>query len=78
MWDRTVFSINPDPLLDTDVARQCFRRVLYLAEWQGFLSDEHFSVDGTMIEAWASHKNFLPRGRQWSGQTGRAQPGGVL
>ena len=58
VWDRTVFSINRDRLLGTDVARQFFRRVLHLAEWQGFVSDEHFSVDGTMIEAWASHKSF--------------------
>jgi transposase len=61
VWDRTVFSINRDRLLGTDVARQFFRRVLHLAEWQGFVSDEHFCVDGTMIEAWASHKSFAPK-----------------
>ncbi len=61
VWDRTVFSINRDRLLGTDVARQFFRRVLHLAEWQGFVSDEHFSVDGTLIEAWASHKSFVPK-----------------
>lgn len=61
VWDRTVFSINRDRLLGTDIARQFFRRVLHLAEWQGFVSDEHFSVDGTMIEAWASHKSFVPK-----------------
>ncbi|MBL8469212.1 MAG: IS5 family transposase [Methyloversatilis discipulorum] len=61
VWDRTVFSINRDRLLDTDVARQFFRRVLHLAEWQGFVCDEHFSVDGTMIEAWAGHKSFVPK-----------------
>ena len=61
VWDRTVFSINRDRLLDTDVARQFFRRVLHLAEWQGFVSDEHFSADGTMIKAWASHKSFVPK-----------------
>ena len=61
VWGRTVFSINRDRLLDTDAARRFFRRVLDLAEWQGFVSDEHFSVDGSMIGAWASHKSFLPR-----------------
>jgi transposase len=61
VWDRTVFSINRDRLVDSDVARQFLRRVLHLAEWQGFVSDEHFSVDGTMIEAWASHKSFIPK-----------------
>ena len=59
VWDRTAFSINRDRLLCTDMGREFFQRVLYLAEWQGFVSDEHFSVDGTMIEAWASHKSFV-------------------
>lgn len=59
VWDRTVFSINRERLLGTDLAREFFNRVLYLAEWRGFVSDEHFSVDGTLIEAWASHKSFV-------------------
>jgi transposase len=59
VWDRTVFSINRDRLLGSDLAREFFNRVLYLAEWRGFVSDEHFSVDGTLIEAWASHKSFV-------------------
>jgi transposase len=46
VWDLTVFSINRDRLLSTDMAHEFFRRVLQLAEWQGFVSDEHFSVDG--------------------------------
>ncbi len=61
VWGRTVFSINCDRLLGTDVARQFFRRVLHLAEGQGFVSDEYFSVDGTMIKAWASHKSFVSK-----------------
>jgi len=61
VWDRTVFSINRDRLLGTDLAREFFNRVLYLAEWQGFVSDEHFSVDGTLIDAWASHKSFVKK-----------------
>jgi hypothetical protein len=59
MWDRSVFSLNRDRLLDAEVGREFFNRVLYLAEWQGFVSDEHFSVDGTLIEVWASHKCFV-------------------
>ncbi|WP_420813095.1 IS5 family transposase [Parasulfuritortus cantonensis] len=59
MWDRTVFSINRDRLLSTDMAREFFERVLRLAEWQDFVSDEPFSVDGSLIEAWASHKSFV-------------------
>ncbi len=58
-WDRTVFCINRDRLLSEDIAREFFRRVLMLAEWQGFISDEHFSVDGSLIDAWASHKSFV-------------------
>jgi transposase len=50
-----LFTIRSERLLDTDIACPFFRRVLHLAQWQGFVSDEHFSVDGTMIEAWASH-----------------------
>lgn len=61
VWDRTVFSINRDRLLDSSLGREFFNRVLYLAEWQGFVSDEHFSVDGTLIEAWASHKSFVKK-----------------
>jgi transposase len=61
IWDRTVFSINRDRLLGSDLAREFFNRVLYLAEWQGFVSDEHFSVDGTLIDAWAGHKSFVKK-----------------
>jgi len=59
VWDRTVFSINRDRLLSTDMASEFFQRVLMLAEWKGLVSDEHFSVDGSLIEAWASHKSFV-------------------
>jgi transposase len=61
VWDRTVFSINRDRLLSTDLAREFFNRVVYLAEWHEFVSDEHFSVDGTLIEAWAGHKSFVKK-----------------
>jgi transposase len=59
VWDRTVFCVNRDRLLAEGSARDFFRRVLAIAEWQGLVSDEHFSVDGTLIEAWASHKSFV-------------------
>jgi len=61
VWDRTVFSLNRDRLLCTEMAREFFQRVLQLAEWQGFVSDEHFSTDSSMIEAWASHKSFVKK-----------------
>ena len=56
IWDPTVFTKNRDRLLNQDIARSFFRRVVERAE--GLMSDEHFTVDGTLIEAWASQKSF--------------------
>jgi transposase len=64
VWERTVFSANRDRLLNESIAREFFRRVVMLAEWGGAVSDEHFSVDGTLIEAWASQKSFVPKASQ--------------
>jgi transposase len=75
VWERTVFSANRERLLNEQVAREFFRRVVMLAEWRGLVSDEHFSVDGTLIEAWASHKSFVPKGGQDPGDD--EPPGGA-
>lgn len=56
VWNHAVFSKNRDRLLNQEVAQLFFRQVK--AEAQGLMSDEHFTVDGTLIEAWASHKSF--------------------
>jgi transposase len=56
IWATTVFTKNRDRLLTQDIARSFFRRVVDRA--QGLMSDEHFTVDGTLIEAWASQKSF--------------------
>jgi transposase len=56
VWNHAVFSKNRERLLNQDVARSFFNRVLQQA--QEHLSDEHFTVDGTLIEAWASQKSF--------------------
>jgi transposase len=56
VWNHAVFSKNRERLLNGEVARSFFHRVLDQA--QGYLSDEHFTVDGTLIEAWASQKSF--------------------
>lgn len=56
IWDPTVFTKNRDRLLNQDLARGFLRRVVDRAE--RYMSDEHFTVDGTLIEAWASQKSF--------------------
>src|SRR5271155_3505626 len=58
VWVPTVFSKNRDRLLNGDIAEKFFAQVLKQARANNLLSDEHFSVDGTLIEAWASQKSF--------------------
>jgi transposase len=61
VWDASTFSKNRDRLLEGDVAGSFFQAVLAELEQAGLLSNEHFSVDGTLIEAWASEKSFQRR-----------------
>ena len=61
VWDATVFCKNRDRLLDGDIARKFMTSVLNLSQVRQLLSSEHFSVDGTLIEAWASMKSFAPK-----------------
>jgi transposase len=61
VWHATVFSHNRDRLLEADVAREFLVTLMGLAEVKALLSREHFSVDGTLIEAWASMKSFRPK-----------------
>jgi transposase len=61
VWDHSVFSKNRDRLLEHEVVEAFFTEVMTLADKQGLLSKEHFSVDGTLIQAWASHKSFVPK-----------------
>ena len=61
VWDATVFCKNRDRLLDGDIAAKFFESVLNLPDVRKLLSSEHFSVDGTLIEAWASMKSFAPK-----------------
>jgi transposase len=58
VWDATVFTKNRDRLLKSDVATAFFDAVIDDARAAGLLSDEHFTVDGTMLDAWASLKSF--------------------
>jgi transposase len=62
IWDATTFTKNRDRLLDGDIADAFFTEVLAAINGDGLLSDEHFTVDGTLLEAWASHKSFKPKG----------------
>jgi transposase len=61
VWDATVFCKNRDRLLDGDIACKFMTAVLNLPQVRQLLSSEHFSVDGTLIEAWASMKSFVPK-----------------
>src|ERR1017187_551005 len=61
VWDATTFTKNRDRLLEADVAKQFLAQVVAHAGAQGLTSDEHFTVDGTLLEAWASVKSFQPK-----------------
>jgi hypothetical protein len=61
IWHPTVFTHNRDGLLEADVARAFLSGLLALKPVKRLLSSDHFSVDGTLIEAWASMKSFRPK-----------------
>lgn len=58
IWNHSTFTKNRDRLLEGEIIQRFFEEVLALAKEQGLVSQEHFTVDGTIIEAWASHKSF--------------------
>ncbi len=62
VWDATTFTKNRDRLLEADVAKEFLAQVVAQAQAKGLTSDEHFTVDGTLLEAWASAKSFQPKG----------------
>ncbi len=64
VWNHSVFSKNRDRLIKHDVATQFFDTIRRQAERADLLSNEHFTVDGTLIEAWASIKSFRPKDDQ--------------
>jgi transposase len=64
IWDATTFTKNRDRLLDGDIAEAFFAEVVAAIKADGLMSDEHFTVDGTLLEAWASHKSFKPKGQK--------------
>ena len=74
VWDATTFSKNRDRLLDGDVAQLLLAAVLAQPRVRALMSDEHFSVDGTLIQAWASHKSFQPKPGSDAGAPPPADP----
>ena len=83
VWDASTFSKNRDRFLDADVAQRLLTATLDQPRVRALMSDEYFSVDGTLIQAWASHKSFQPKsssdaepgpGDQDSGLPGSAAP----
>jgi transposase len=72
VWDHSVFSKNRDRLIEHEAVDKFFTEVMSLADQKGLLSKEHFSVDGTLIQAWASHKSFRPKD---GGEGGPGAPG---
>ena len=73
IWDPTVFTKNRQRLLEGKIAQAFFKEVLALAGEKGLTSDEHFTVDGTLIEAWAGNKSYRRR-HKGSGE-GPDEPG---
>ena len=58
VWDATTFTKNRDRLLEAEVAKEFLAQVVARARTKGLTSDEHFTVDGTLLEAWAGAKSF--------------------
>lgn len=76
VWDVTVFTKNRDRLLDAEVARLFFEGVRSHARFRGLMSEDHFSVDGTLLEAWASFKSIAPIDSKDQGPKGPPSSGG--
>jgi transposase len=70
VWDHSTFSKNRDRLLDGEIAAKFLSAVLAQPRVKRLLSSDHFSVDGTLIEAWASMKSFKPKKPSDAGGTG--------
>src|SRR5579864_3129360 len=64
VWDATVFTKNRDRLLEADVAKEFLAHVVEKARASGWASDEHFTVDCTLLEEWAGAKSFQPKDKK--------------
>src|SRR5512143_322229 len=74
-FDPTVFTKNRERLMEHEVGRRFFDAVVGQAREAGLMSDDHFTVDGTLIEAWASMKSFRPKGEKASERPTDGDPG---
>ena len=75
VWDASTFSKNRDRFLEGDVAQRLLTAILDQPRVRALMSDEHFSVDGTLIQAWASHKSFKPKPAAGSDDRDGGPPG---
>jgi transposase len=64
VWDASTFTKNRNRLLEAEVAKEFLGQVVKQGQEQGWASDEHFTVDGSLLEAWASVKSFQPRNKK--------------
>jgi len=74
VWDASTFSKNRDRLLKGDVAQNMLAAIIAQPRVKALMSDDHFSVDGTLIQAWASQKSFQPKPPSDSGGGGGGSP----
>ncbi len=74
VWVPTVFTKNRDRLLNADIAKKLMAAILAHEKVAPLLSDDHFSVDGTLVEAWASFKSFKPKASGGSGEPPDSDP----
>ncbi len=72
VFDATAFTHNRDRVLNEAFSREFFERVKAMAQWRRLMSDEHFTVDGSLIEAWASTKSFRPKDDEPRGGDGNS------
>jgi transposase len=75
VWVPTVFTKNRERLIEHDAVIRFFNEVVAIAQQRDLLSGEHFSVDGTLIQAWAGHKSFVPKDNKTDGDSGGSAGG---
>jgi hypothetical protein len=75
IWHPTTFTMNRERLLNEEIMGRFLKKLIAAAEVKPLLSDEHLSVDGTLLQAWASHASLEPD--RWAGRARRHRPHGL-